>query len=139
MVYNGKKSIDYVKQAFSISDADKEIAITLYKESVSILVEKNYIQQHPDAHTELSAIFGEKWITLNQRGGQFWHDPRLYIESNIAFNYANCLFSKTHQFVGLAKKLVDEDNRHSAFFLMETLTTPSSGLNEMSLNYIFRA
>ncbi len=103
--------MDYVKQAFALSNDKKELALNLYKKSVAELVQKNYVMQVDDAHTELSAIFGEKWLVANSNGIDFFMNFDLYAESNIAFNYANFRLGTDKKFVKLAKELVSKSGR----------------------------
>jgi hypothetical protein len=103
--------MDYVKQAFALSNEKKELALTLYKKSVAELVQKDYEMQVDDAHTELSSIFGEKWLIANSNGIDFFMNFDLYAESNIAFNYANFRLGTDEKFVKLAKELVCKSAR----------------------------
>ena len=103
--------MDYVKQAFALSNEKKELALTLYKKSVAELVQKDYEMQVDDAHTELSSIFGEKWLIANSNGIDFFMNFDLYAESNIAFNYANFRLGTDEKFVKLAKELVCKSSR----------------------------
>jgi hypothetical protein len=103
--------MDYVKQAFALSNEKKELALTLYKKSVAELVQKDYEMQVDDAHTELSSIFGEKWLIANSNGIDFFMNFDLYAESNIAFNYANFRLGTDEKFVKLAKELVCKSTR----------------------------
>lgn len=105
--------MDYVKQAFALSNEKKQLALTLYKSSVADLVQKNYVMSVDDAHTELSAIFGEKWLVANSNGNAFFMDFDLYAESNIAFNYANFRLGTNGRFVKLAKELICKRTRIS--------------------------
>jgi len=103
--------MDYVKQAFALSNEKKELALALYKKSVAELVQKDYEMQVDDAHTELSSIFGEKWLIANSNGIDFFMNFDLYAESNIAFNYANFRLGTDEKFVKLAKELVCKSTR----------------------------
>jgi len=125
MYTNRNQNIDHLKQAFSISDEQKAEALAIYEESVSELVRRDYIAQDEDAHTDLSGIFGVKWIVRRNPGGQFWKNPQLYAEANIAFNYANCRHSKKHKFIELAKQLVNDSDRVND----ETLNRIASEMN----------
>jgi hypothetical protein len=103
--------MDYVKQAFALSNEKKELALALYKKSVAELVQKDYEMQVDDAHTELSSIFGEKWLIANSNGIDFFMNFDLDAESNIAFNYANFRLGTDEKFVKLAKELVCKSTR----------------------------
>ncbi len=103
--------MNYVKQAFAISSEQKEEAINLYKESVKELVNKEYISLGNDAHVELSAIFGIKWMSKRLTSGILMLDARFYADANVAFNYANLLNCKRDDFIKLAKSLVKNEER----------------------------
>lgn len=111
MKSNHKMPIDHVKQAFSISEEHKNTALELYKESVKELAHKNYAPQHYDAHTDLSGIFGVKWMIRYRTSGDFWNNPRLYAEANTAFNYANLQYVRNNGFIALANELLKDDER----------------------------
>jgi hypothetical protein len=66
-----------------------------------------------DAHTELSAIFGQQWLFTQRGSGKFWLDSALYAEANIAFNYANLTLGIDGRFVALAESLVNAEQRIS--------------------------
>ena len=66
-----------------------------------------------DAHTELSAIFGQHWLVNNRGAGAFWMDFALYAEANVAFNYANLNLGIEDGFTALAKELVADEARIS--------------------------
>lgn len=101
--------MDYLDQAFSISDDMKTLSKQLYKESVTVLCDKNYEMKDDDAHTELSIIFWELWFKHSVRNRDALDLPCL-IESNIAFNYANCVLGTGNKFTRLAKTLVSPAN-----------------------------
>jgi hypothetical protein len=105
--------MDYIKQAFSLSNTKKQLANQLYKEAVMELVRKDYRAQDEDAHTDLSALFGIKWLYLHKGSGAFWLDAKLYAEANTAFNYANFRLGIRKQFIELATDLVADDERIS--------------------------
>lgn len=103
--------MNHIKQAYELSADKKEHAIALYKQAVGELVNKNYVMRVKDAHTELSAIFGERWLMTKREGGAFWLDAALHAEANIAFNYANLTLGMSGGFITLAKSLVDDGER----------------------------
>ena len=103
--------MDEVKQAFSISDKKKAHALRLYKEAVSEMVRKDYKAIDNDAHVALSSLFGIRYIKEIMLEGICVTDAKIYAASNIEFNYANCLYSKKHKFITLAKELVPENER----------------------------
>ncbi len=105
------KHYDHVKQAFSISQEHKEIALELYKESVCELIHKEYRPRHWDAHTDLSSIFGVKWMIKYCTLDSFWNNPKIYAEANTAFNYANLRHVRNNGFIILANELVNDDER----------------------------
>ncbi len=104
--------MDLIKQALSISDDKKLQAKMVYEMAVIKLVRKDS-ELVDDPHLELSGIFAELWMPLNRKDDFFNLDPHLYAESNVAFNYANCVLGARGKFVPLAKRLVDEENRLS--------------------------
>ena len=104
--------MNYVKQAFSISDETKKMAVEIYKESVKEIVHKDYTALDNDAHVELSAIFGVKWVNITNKSNDLvWASPSMYAQANIAFNYANLLYCKQPKFIELAKELVNDIER----------------------------
>jgi len=105
--------MNYVKQAYELSTDKKQHAIALYKNAVIELVSKDYVLRIDDAHTELSAIFGQQWLMTQRGSGAFWMDSALYAEANIAFNYANLTLGIDGRFVALAESLVDAEQRIS--------------------------
>jgi hypothetical protein len=130
------KPIDHVQQAFSISQEHKEVALKLYKEAVSELVHKNYIPQHYDAHTDLSGIFGVKWVIKYCTSGDFWNNPGLYAEANTAFNYANLRHSNVKKFIELSKNLVIEEERVSEGKLLQIAQQMNSILTATTVDAI---
>lgn len=105
--------MNYVKQAFELSNVKKELAAKIYSQAVSEIVNKNYVMRVIDAHTELSAIFGVLWLAKNRKTGNFCFDWDLYAEANVAFNYANFNYGINGRFVDYAMKLVAADERVS--------------------------
>lgn len=105
--------MNYVKQAYALNDNKKQQAIALYKKAVSELVHKDYVHIVDDAHTELSAIFGQYWLVNNRGTGAFWLNGALCAEANIAFNYANFTLGIDDKFIALAKELVADELRIS--------------------------
>lgn len=122
-----------VTQAFAISDENKRTAEQFYKDAVQLLVNKRYVTEVDDGHTELSAIFGVRWVSTQRGSGAFWEDAKLYAAANNAFNYANSILGMHGKFVGLAKQLVTADERVSDAQLehwgeqMDCLLTQTSG------------
>ena len=105
--------MNYVKQAYALDDSKRQQAIALYKKAVSELIRKDYVHSVDDAHTELSAIFGQHWLVSNRGAGAFWMDCALYAEANVAFNYANLNLGIEDRFTELAKELVADETRIS--------------------------
>lgn len=103
--------MDEVKQAFSISNKKKVHALRLYKDAVSEMVRKDYTAMDNDAHVDLSALFGMRYVEELMRNGQCIIDARVYADSNVEFNYANFLYSKKRKFIELAKELVPKNER----------------------------
>ena len=107
------KKNNEVKQAYALSFENKQKALAFYEEAVSVLVNKNYVMCIDDAHTDLSAIFGQFWVFRMRTSGAFWLDAKLYAEANVAFNYANFTLGISNKFIVLAKKLVGDSERIS--------------------------
>jgi|LakMenEpi03Aug12_release.lakeMendotaPanAssembly.Ray.scaffolds.fasta_scaffold1218772_2 hypothetical protein len=104
--------MDHIEQAYSISDKHKLLAKELYKQSVAELVSKNY-QCDLNPFTELSVIFGVKWVDANDPNSQFWNNATLYAEANTAFNYAHLNLGISNRFIKLAEQLVCDELRVS--------------------------
>jgi hypothetical protein len=98
--------MNYVKQAFAMTDENKEIGLKIYESAVAELVQKDYRHVSNDAHVELSSIFGEKWLLIKGKGLHLLDHPELYAEANVAFNYANCLHAKADKFIHLKMKAI---------------------------------
>lgn len=111
--------MNYVDQAYSLTKEQKNTAKALYKESVKELINKQYKYECDDAHTELSAIFGEKYLISEGSNGAFWHDAQQYAQANTAFNYANLNLGISGRFIKLSKELVCDDERISDERLIE--------------------
>jgi len=105
--------MNYVKQAYELNEIKKQHALDLYKKSVSELVRKDYVFSVDDAHTELSAILGQRWLCAQRGGDKFWLDSAFYAEANVAFNYANITLGIKGKFIDLAKDLVVDELRVS--------------------------
>ncbi len=102
--------MDLIKQAFSISNADKEAAKKLYEESLRELVGKDFVRECKDAHVELSAIFGVRWLVMHKQNGQMFFTAKQYAEANVAFNYAHCVLGSGGKFLKTVKRVcVPED------------------------------
>ena len=102
-----------VKQAFAISGTEKQLALKLYEQAVVKLVNKHYVMQDDDAHTELSAIFGVDWLSTHNKNGLAFYSAKMYAQANIAFNYANIMLGIKGGFIKTAKRLVKENERVS--------------------------
>ena len=106
--------MDYVKQAFNLSDTKKQAAKEIFKRAVIVLVNKNYIARCANAHVDLSGVFGELWLLTQRGSGEFWMDAALYAEANVAFNYANILLGMSGKFIKTAESLVSSNERVSS-------------------------
>lgn len=102
-----------VKKAFAISDEHKIAALWLYAEAVKEMVHKDYVAQVHDAHTDLSAIFGTRWLYTQRKNGRKLFAAASYAEANNAFNYANCVCGFNGGFEKLAKQVVEASERVS--------------------------
>lgn len=105
--------MNYVKQAYALDGNEKEVAKNIYKDAVEEFVNKNYKRRTYDAHTELSAIFGEMWVyrQIGDDGAKLSYE--LMAEANVAFNYANFTLGISGRFTEYAKELVAKANRVS--------------------------
>jgi hypothetical protein len=103
--------MNHVKQALSISNQKKALALRLYKEAVSKIVRKDYTAMNSDAHVDLSSVFWMKYVEEVMSGGQSTIDARVNSASNLEFNYANCLYAEKEKFIALAKELVPKNER----------------------------
>jgi len=106
--------MDYVQQAFDLSDTKKQAAKDIFKSAVTVFVNKNYIQRCADAHVDLSGVFGELWLVTQRGSGEFWMDAALYAEANVAFNYANMHLGMLGKFIKTAESLVSSNERVSS-------------------------
>ena len=95
-------NMNYVKQAYELAADKKVLAKELYEQAVTKLVSKTYTLRIYDAHTDLSAIFGELWLLKNKKDNAFLTDWSLYAEANVAFNYANLTLGIGGRFKELA-------------------------------------
>lgn len=98
-----------VKKAFGIDDATKAQAAALYRKSVCKLVNKNYCAIDNDAHTELSAIFGEYWVAESRQ----LCDVKTLKFINNAFNYANFTLGIRGKFIATAQEVTAANERVS--------------------------
>lgn len=114
-----------VKKAMAISSADKELAIMLYKASVTKIANKFFVRQEDDAHVELSVIFGQQWMFIKGEG----FGIKNIMQANNAFNYANIHlgmrgeFKKTATELVSAEKLVDSEKLATMTEEMSALLT----------------
>lgn len=97
--------MDLIKQAFAISNTDKENAKKLYEEAVQELTHKEFVHECNDAHTQLSAIFGVRWLVRHKQNGQVFFTAKQYAEANIAFNYANCVLGSGGKFLETVRRV----------------------------------
>ena len=104
-------NMNHVKQALSINKEKKAHALRLYKQAVSEVVRKDYKPMDDDAHVDLSAVFGMKYVEELLQNGKSFINASVYAASNVEFNYANCLYSQKEKFIQLAKELVSKNER----------------------------
>jgi hypothetical protein len=126
--------MDLIKQAFSISNADKEEAKRHYEESVRELVQKDCVHECSDAHTELSAIFGVRWLVAHKENGQIFFTAKQYAAANVAFNYANCVLGNSGKFLETVRRVckpeecvseIELRRMNKAMNSLLTFTTPA--------------
>lgn len=105
--------MDYVEQAYSLSEEEKSQAIRIYTECVKKLVNKNYAVLQNDYFTHLSSIFGECWIFEGDFGSKDHLDAESYAKANVAFNYANLRLGTDGKFIRTAKSILSSNKRVS--------------------------
>lgn len=122
--------MDYVDQAFSLSDEEKSQALYIYTQCVKQLVNKNYVMHKNDYFTHLSSMFGERWIFDGDFGSKDHLDAESYAKANVAFNYANLQLGSDGKFIRTAK-----------FTLPSTKRVNDKKLSEISesMNYLVTA
>ena len=103
--------MNYVKQAYALESNKKESAKRIYGDAVREMVNKNYERLIDDAHVELSAIFGQMWVSERMLKHQETFSSTLLAESNVAFNYANFTLGISGRFIAYAKELVSKNDR----------------------------
>lgn len=125
--------MNYVKQALAIPAHMKQRAARIYMESVAKICSRDYANPYYDAHTELSAIFGDKWILETHQHPRDFLCPVKFAEANVAFNFAHLTYGARGQFAKLARSLIPAEQRVSEKKLQRmqqtmncylTLTTP---------------
>lgn len=105
--------MDYVDQAFSLSEEEKSQAICIYTQCVKKLVNKNYVMRHNDYFTHLSSMFGGFWIFEGDFGSKGHLDAESYAKANVAFNYANLRLGADGKFIRTAKSILSSNARVS--------------------------
>lgn len=103
--------MNYVKQAYALDDTKKLAAKSIYENAVREMVNKNYERLIDDAHVELSAIFGQMWVSDRMLRHKEQFGGALIAEANVAFNYANFTLGISGRFNDYAKKLVNKEER----------------------------
>jgi hypothetical protein len=94
-----------VAKAYAMNSADKALAIDIYEYSVVEFANKNYVGRHKDAFIDLSAIFGQNWLTAKQQGMSL-NEVKA---ANNAYNYANLQLGARGKFIETAKRLLSAD------------------------------
>jgi hypothetical protein len=96
-----------VAKAYSLNAKHKVVALMLYKQALNELVETHGAWQCSNAHTQLSANFGVKWLEYNFKGTRLAYED--YAAANNAFNYANLTLGIEERFLKTAQEVL-EDN-----------------------------
>ena len=103
--------MDYVDQAFALSDDEKSQAIYIYTQCVKTFVNKKYAMRQNDYFTHLSSMFGEYWIFDGEFGSKDHLDAASYAKANVAFNYANLRLGSNGKFIKTAKSMLPSNKR----------------------------
>lgn len=109
--YEWKEQMDYVEQAFSLSDEEKSQAVYIYTQCVKKLVNKNYVFRQNDYFTHLSSMFGQCWIFDSGFASKDHLDAESYAQANVAFNYANLQLGSDGKFIRTAKSILPSHKR----------------------------
>lgn len=100
-----------LQKAYALNSKSKRMAVRVYKDALTELADSYGIWKSADAHTELSALFGVRWILLN---GLNFFDAESYAVANNAFNYANSELGITGRFYETAKEVLGEQRCEDA-------------------------
>ena len=103
--------MDYVKQAYAISNKQKAEAIEIYKGAVKKLVSKKFVKEMGNALIDLSAFFTTDWIESHNPSAKGKELATVYAEGYVAFNYANLAIGSNGGFVSIAETEVKTANR----------------------------
>jgi hypothetical protein len=108
----------FTKDAF-IRDDQKPLAVAVYKETVTMLGNKNFCYFGEDAGIELCKLFRSLWFhrCMGTQGGSV--PMEIFAESYRAFNYANMALGTRGRFVALAESLVSVSDRRARAHLVK--------------------
>lgn len=97
--------MNLIQKAYSLSNEHKLRAKQIYKKALHNIARSFGDWDTSNAHTQLSAAFGELWV-LYVEGGQF--DYAAMCRANNAFNYANLELGVEGKIFVTAREVLDE-------------------------------
>ena len=95
-----------VQKAYGLNAKQKVVALQLYKAAIVELANNYGTWECDDAHTQLSAYFGVKWLAY--MGCATLYDKHNYEQANNAFNYANVVLGISGRFCKTAEDVLGE-------------------------------
>ena len=102
-----------------INDSEKDFAFTVYKESVTMLGNKNFCYRDSDSCIALYNVFRSFWCMNHPSTQQGRVDIEVFAGAYRAFNYANMALGTRGRFVALAETLIPEADRRDRKTLVE--------------------
>lgn len=102
--------MDYIEQAYALSEDEKVQALLIYTQCVKEFTHKKYRIRCADPFVDLSSLFGERWLIENDCGIRSVN-AEAYARANVAFNYANLELGAGGQFICTAKAHVPANKR----------------------------
>ncbi len=94
-----------------IKDNEKDLALAIYKESVTRLGNKNFCYLDTDSCIALYNVFRSLWFMKHASTTQGMVDIEVVTSAYRAFNYANMTLGTRGRFVALAETLIPEADR----------------------------
>jgi hypothetical protein len=109
-----EKGKNMSKKVFTLANAlsseRKSAAMAIYKQAVRAIADQHYVKPSDCDFTNLSAEFGQIWVSLfAYEGYELLAD--LYAESNNAFNYANLFYGGRRKFAQIANEVLPKKDR----------------------------
>ncbi len=102
--------MDYIEQAYSLTNGEKAQALLIYTQCVKEFAHKKYRIRCDDPFVDLSSLFGERWMIENDYGLKSVQAEG-YARANVAFNYANLELGAGGEFICTAKAHVPANKR----------------------------